>query len=69
MKNDTTTFASIIGLIVFILVFAAIGPFITIWALNTLFSLAIPYTLTTWAATAWLGLVLSGISATKKNNA
>jgi hypothetical protein len=34
-----------------------------------LFSLAIPYTLTTWAATAWLGLVLSGISATKKNNA
>jgi hypothetical protein len=34
-----------------------------------LFSLAIPYTLTTWAATAWLGFILSGISTTKKNNA
>jgi hypothetical protein len=41
--------ALIIGLIVF-------GPFLTIWAVNTLFpALAIPYTLETWAATVLLG--------------
>jgi hypothetical protein len=35
----------------FILVFLIIGPFLTIWALNTLFpALAIPYSLDTWAA-------------------
>jgi len=36
-----------IGLIIFALVF---GPLITIWALNTLFPLAIPYSFTTWSA-------------------
>jgi len=35
----------------FILIFLIIGPFLTIWALNTLFpALAIPYSLDTWAA-------------------
>lgn len=39
----------IIGLLVF-------GPFLSIWALNTLFpALAIPYTIETWAATILLG--------------
>jgi hypothetical protein len=33
-----------------------LGPILTIWALNTLFPvLAIPYTLSTWAATVILG--------------
>jgi hypothetical protein len=33
-----------------------LGPLLTIWALNTLFpALAIPYTLSTWAATVILG--------------
>jgi hypothetical protein len=46
-----------IGIIVF-------GPFLIIWALNTLFPvLAIPYTLETWAAT----ILLKGfVSATVK---
>ena len=46
--------ASIIGLII-------IGPFVTIWAINTLFPLAaIPYTWPTWLAMAWLHLTLFG---------
>lgn len=31
------------------------GPLATIWSLNTLFGLMIPYNLATWFATLWLG--------------
>ena len=48
---------AIVGLIVLVVVF---GPFLSIWALNTLFPvLAIPYTLSTWAAVAILGGLVS----------
>jgi len=41
---------------VVILALIVIGPFLTVWALNTLFpALAIPYTLETWAAMVILG--------------
>jgi len=42
-------------------------PFITIWSLNTLFLLQIPYTFGTWFASCWLMLLLlsSGISVQK----
>lgn len=30
------------------------GPLISIWALNLLFGLTIPYTLATWFAVLWL---------------
>lgn len=44
-------------LVIFLIVgLLALGPILTIWALNTLFPvLAIPYTLNTWAATVILG--------------
>lgn len=46
----------VIALFVFILLVLAFGPFLTIWALNTLFpALAIPYTFETWAAVVLLG--------------
>lgn len=32
-----------------------LGPILTIWALNTLFKLTIPYTLDTWASVVILG--------------
>lgn len=55
MKN-VLIFAMIIGLVVFL-------PFLSIWALNTLFPvLAIPYTLETWAASILLGGVVRGAS-------
>lgn len=47
------TVLGIVALVVFLLV---IGPFLTIWAANTLFpALAIPYTLETWCAVILLG--------------
>lgn len=42
-----------IGLVVIFLIL--IGPFLTIWALNTLFKLDIPMNLETWAAVGILG--------------
>ena len=46
----------ILPLIVIIVALAVIGPFLTIWALNTVFPvLAIPYTKETWAAMILLG--------------
>ena len=52
--------------IVLIVALIAIGPLLTIWALNTLFPvLAIPYTLETWAAVAILGGVFKSSITTK----
>jgi hypothetical protein len=48
----------IAGLVLVIAVLVLIGPFVTIWALNTLFGLGIAYTFWTWVAIVWLGLVL-----------
>jgi len=46
----------ILPLILVIVTLAVIGPFLTIWALNTVFPvLAIPYTMETWAAMILLG--------------
>lgn len=45
----------------------AVGPLLSIWALNTLFPvLAIPYTLETWAAMALVGGVFQGLRIGKK---
>jgi hypothetical protein len=54
-------------LAVFLLI---IAPFVTIWSLNTLFTLTIEYTIWTWLAMVWLSLVTFGniASATFKRN-
>jgi len=39
------------------------GPLLTIWSLNTLFGLTIPYTLKTWFATLFLAGVVGGSKA------
>ena len=45
----------------------AVGPLLSIWALNTLFPvLTIPYTLETWAAMALVGGVFQGLRIGKK---
>ena len=41
------------------------GPLAFIWAINTLFSLGIEYTLKTWAAAAIIGLFLTTSSIKK----
>ena len=47
-----------------------VSPLVTIWSLNTLFSLTIPYTVATWFATVWLSLVTFGnvVSAVRNKN-
>lgn len=51
--------------IIFALIVIAIGPLVTIWALNTLFpALAIAYTFETWLAT----LLLQGVIAYRKKD-
>ena len=52
-------FAIIILLIIF-------GPFLSIWAVNTLFGLTIPFTLKTWLAAIVLGGLVSGRASSSK---
>jgi hypothetical protein len=51
------------GLVVLVAILAVLvivfAPLVTIWALNTLFALAIPYTFKTWLATTLLTMVLT----------
>jgi hypothetical protein len=54
----------IIVVILCILIF--FGPFATIWALNTLFSLSIAYTFKTWLAALVLGSIVSRSVHVKK---
>lgn len=50
-------------LIAFIILLVIVGPFITIWSLNTLFpALAIPYTFWTWLAAL---LLFAGVHSKK----
>lgn len=51
-----------------IILLIIIGPFLTIWALNTLFPvLAIAYTLETWAAIILLGMFMRTNVKVKKD--
>jgi hypothetical protein len=45
-----------------------VSPFITIWALNLLFGLAIPYNLATWAAALWVTSLVANNSSSSKGN-
>jgi hypothetical protein len=46
----------LIGLL--LVAFIIFAPFITIWALNTLFNLGIAFNFYTWAAILWLSVTL-----------
>jgi hypothetical protein len=55
--------------LIYIVILVIIGPYFTIWSLNTLFGLGIVYSFKTWMAVVWLQLVLHGIQmSVKKNN-
>jgi len=62
--------ASAIGLIIFAIVLFIACPLGLIWALNTLFSLHIPFTIPTWSAAAVLyySFSRSGRFNVTKNN-
>ena len=50
----------IFGLLAFVEVMIIFGPFISIWALNTLFGLGIAYSFKTWLAAIWIQMVTFG---------
>jgi len=59
--------SSITLVAVFVVAFVLVSPFITIWALNTLFPLlAIPLNIWTYLAVVWLHTVAVGISYRSK---
>lgn len=47
------------GLFLFFVALIAIVPLLTLWSLNVLFGLAIPYTLKTWFASLFLSSVVA----------
>lgn len=51
---------AVIGFIVVVALVVIFGPLCTIWALNTLFTLNIAYSLETWAASFILTSIISG---------
>ncbi len=68
MTNNQAKAATVIGLLALIIVLMGVGPFFTIWSLNTLFGLEIPMNFKTWAAVIWLTTVLHGIKISMKKN-
>lgn len=46
--------------LILLIVVTVLFPFLTIWSLNTLFSLAIPFNIETWAAVILLGMFIKG---------
>jgi ribosomal protein RSM22 (predicted rRNA methylase) len=58
----------LLGIIFLVVVLVAIGPVVTIWAINTLFpSLAIAYSLETWVAVVIIGAFLRANVSIKKD--
>ena len=72
MKENLQMFKSlgIFAIVVLAIVLVVIGPFIVIWAWNTLFGtlLMIGYTVWTWLAVLIIGVFIrSDVKVTKKN--
>jgi len=61
--NETFMKTAVVVLFaVLILVMIGVGPFITIWCLNTLFTTSIPFNIWTWLSVFWLSMVANGIA-------
>jgi hypothetical protein len=57
----------VLTLVALVIVVVLIGPFLTIWAFNTLFpSIAVPFNLTTWFAVVVLGAFFRANVSIKK---
>jgi hypothetical protein len=60
--------AVVILLILLMVLVVIFGPMVTIWALNTLFGLSIPTTLSTWFATLWITAIVSSAKISTKKS-
>jgi hypothetical protein len=50
-----TAVSTLIGVVLLLALIFLFVPFMTIWSLNVLFHLNIPFALDTWFAASWLG--------------
>lgn len=55
-------------LLLLLVALVVFGPIFTIWSLNTVFGLKIPFNFQTWAAVIWLMTVFHGIRFQIKKN-
>jgi hypothetical protein len=60
LNSNTRTGSAILIVLALVIAVLIFAPLATIWAVNTLFSLTIPFTLETWASTLLLGAFLRG---------
>jgi len=65
MLNNIFLTFGVAGVVLLVLAIFAIGPFLSILAVNQLFGTTITFTFWNWLATFWLHLVVA--SATKSN--
>ncbi len=67
MKLQTKSLWVILSLVAVVVVLAALVPLAVIWALNTLFSLGIAYTVWTWLAViVLLGAIKGEVKVAKE---
>jgi hypothetical protein len=62
-EKTQPTMAYAVGILLGAVLILIASPLATIWAINTLFSLAIPFTIPTWLAATWLTILLVGSKA------
>ena len=60
-SNSDTQFWSVSLIAILVSFIFIAGPFISIWALNTLFGLGIAYNIWTWLAMVWTMMVIGGV--------
>lgn len=65
MNNGGEIFVVFV-LLAIVIVLIVVGPIFTIWSLNTLFSMEIPYNFQTWVAMIWVHTILYGIRTSFK---
>ena len=63
-KEKSTSFY--MGLLLGSLILIIAGPLISLWAINTLFSTGIEYSVVNWLATVWLTILIVGSARSKK---
>jgi len=56
----------VLVLLAMVIVLIIVGPIFTIWSLNTLFQMEIPYNFQTWVAMVWVHTILHGVRASFK---
>jgi hypothetical protein len=61
MKTD-----ALVLFVILIVILVIVCPFITIWAINTLFNTNIPMNIWTYMATLWLSGLVAGAGVSRK---